>query len=127
MPIYDIPSAIDILSTGSFRRLPSSIENPKEALSFSLHEKKLSDVEKKEIKSKLEEIMSIKLLLYENVPQHVTCNIEDGKLILEIENEYKAILTYTREINGEFAWEIIEIDIFISPEDGISEFINSFL
>lgn len=66
--------------------------------------------------------MSIKLLLEEDVPQYVTCTIEDGKLTLEIKNEYKVILSFTNENEGVFTWKIIEIDIFITPEDGLRKF-----
>lgn len=53
-------------------------------------------------------------LLWENLPsQCVSSSVENGQLILEDKNEFRVALTISEEKNGNYLWNILDINIYI--------------
>lgn len=113
MPIYDIPTAVEILNIGTYKKLPSILERPYEVIGHILPKQKLEENEIHDVKRKLEEKITIKLLWESIPPQYMKPIIEDGRLILEVENEFKVSLTL---LNEACDWTILDVDVFVAPQ-----------
>lgn len=110
---------MEVLNKGTYKKLPSSLEHPHQVIGNILPKKNLDEKEIVEVKRKLEEKIKIKLL-WENIPsQYLKPIIDDGRLLLEVMDEFKVSLTLLDE---SYSWTILDVDIFVSPHDVSSKF-----
>ena len=62
MPIFDVPTAIEVLGTGTYKRLPSAMEKPYEYIGEEEPPTVVSEEAKEKAKLKLNSIIQAQLL-----------------------------------------------------------------
>ncbi|KAF9618672.1 hypothetical protein IFM89_002367 [Coptis chinensis] len=109
-PIYDVPSAIEVLLTGSYERLPKCIEDL--GIQGSLTE----DQQKPALK-KLDTLLRSRLLeitLPKEISQVKVC---DGTVHLRVNGEFKLLLTlgYRGHLS---MWRILHLELLVGEKSG---------
>ena len=98
----DLVTAIDVLRSGTYERLPLSIKDS------TIPAKPLSDAEALAVLHDLDEILSVRLACSETIPLGMKLkNIEDGKAYFEAKGLYNVCLT-TSGPNSEDRWWILD-------------------
>ncbi|KAG0087513.1 mediator complex subunit [Podila epicladia] len=82
---YDIPTAIDVLTTGSYQRLPTSVKHT------YVGEEKPSRAEIAAALEKLDDVIRMRLLCDELVPPGMKYTIAKGKAKFVVPKEFEAI------------------------------------
>eukprot|EP01119_Soliformovum_irregulare_P012724 TRINITY_DN3323_c0_g1_i2.p1 TRINITY_DN3323_c0_g1~~TRINITY_DN3323_c0_g1_i2.p1 ORF type:complete len:1144 (-),score=353.46 TRINITY_DN3323_c0_g1_i2:27-3458(-) len=105
VPVYDVPSAIDILTHGSYLRLPTCIESviPEDAISAT---------ETQETISRLDEVLALRLLATE-VPSQFVVKTEGGKATCTVKDEFEVEMTVEGE-GLKDPWKILSLKIFVA-------------
>ncbi|WOK94298.1 hypothetical protein Cni_G03000 [Canna indica] len=109
-PIFDVPSAIEVLLTGSYQRLPKCIED----LSI---QSTLPEDEQKPTLKKLDTILRSKLLEVV-LPKEVTeVTVSDGAAVLRVDGEFKVFLTlgYRGHLS---LWRILHLELLVGEKNG---------
>ncbi|KAI9359223.1 mediator complex subunit MED14-domain-containing protein [Zopfochytrium polystomum] len=108
-PNFDIPTAVDILTTGKYERLPTVIKKS------IIPPAPLTQPEIKETIKKTEEIMRMRVLVDEVIPQPFRENmrIENGCTIFRIEDELEVALTLDGSDKSLRRWLIVELKILV--------------
>jgi len=109
-PIYDVPSAVEVLLAGSYERLPKCIEDV--GMQSTLNE----DQQKPALK-KLDILVRSKLL-ETPVPKEISeVKISDGTALLHVDGEFKALVTlgYRGHLN---LWRILHLEILVGERSG---------
>ncbi|KAI8804528.1 mediator complex subunit MED14-domain-containing protein [Cladochytrium replicatum] len=109
-PIYDLLTAIDVLTTGKYQRLPSIIKKS------IVPPAPLTQLEKDETLSRLEEVMSARLLCDEVLPSafRQSLKIEQGKVNFTAEDEFSVALTLDGK-DLSLPWKIVDMRILVKP------------
>lgn len=110
-PIYDVPSAVEVLLTGSYERLPKCIEDV--GMQSILNE----DQQKPALK-KLDILVRSKLL-ETPVPDEISeVKISDGTALFLVNGEFKALVTlgYRGHLN---LWRILHLEILVGERSGL--------
>ncbi|CAH9111716.1 unnamed protein product [Cuscuta epithymum] len=110
-PIYDVPSATEILLTGSYMRLPKCIEDV--GMQSTLNE----DHQKPALK-KLDVLVRSKLL-EASLPQEFTeVKVFDGTVLLRVDGEFKVLVTlgYRGHLS---MWRILHLDLLVGERSGM--------
>ncbi|KAL9235820.1 hypothetical protein vseg_010554 [Gypsophila vaccaria] len=109
-PIYDVPSAIEVLLTGSYERLPKCVENV--GMQSSLNE----DKQKPALK-KLEILVRSKLL--ETVlPKEISeVTVSDGTALLRVNGEFQVLVTlgYRGHLH---LWRVLHVELLVGEKSG---------
>ncbi|GAA0182953.1 general transcription factor [Lithospermum erythrorhizon] len=109
-PVYDVPSAIEVLLTGSYQRLPKCIEDV--GLQSTLNE----DQQKPALK-KLDTIVRAKLLEV-SIPKEITeVKVTDGTVMLRVDGEFKVLITlgYRGHLS---MWRILHMELLVGEGSG---------
>ncbi|RAL49014.1 hypothetical protein DM860_001334 [Cuscuta australis] len=104
-PIYDVPSATEILLTGSYLRLPKCIDDM--SMQSTLNE----DQQKPALK-KLDVLVRSKLLDV-SLPKEITeVKVSDGTVLLRVDGEFKVLVTlgYRGHLS---MWRILHLDLLV--------------
>ncbi|KAJ3216033.1 hypothetical protein HDU67_009993 [Dinochytrium kinnereticum] len=112
---YDIVTAIDVLTTGRYRRLPSIIK--KELVGpLPLTKKDIMGTVKF-----IEQSLAMRVLFHEVVPLafRESMTIENGCVLFRVKDEFEISLT-VGGTEDEFIWEVNSLDILV--RSGVSEF-----
>ncbi|KAI8806651.1 mediator complex subunit MED14-domain-containing protein [Cladochytrium replicatum] len=109
-PTYDVLTAIDVLTTGKYQRLPSIIKKS------IVPPAPLTQLEKDETLSRLEEVMSTRLLCDEILPAAFrrSLKIERGRVNFTAEDEFLVSLTLDGN-NLSLPWKIVDMRILVKP------------
>lgn len=110
-PIYDVPSAIEILLTGSYLRLPKCIEDV--GMQSTLNE----DQQKSALK-KLDALVRSKLLEV-SLPKEITeVKVFDGTVLLRVDGEFKVLVTlgYRGHLS---MWRILHLELLVGERSGM--------
>eukprot|EP00029_Vermamoeba_vermiformis_P007089 TRINITY_DN2963_c0_g1_i1.p1 TRINITY_DN2963_c0_g1~~TRINITY_DN2963_c0_g1_i1.p1 ORF type:complete len:1244 (+),score=324.46 TRINITY_DN2963_c0_g1_i1:85-3816(+) len=118
-PIYDVSSAIDVLTTGTFQRMPTSIQKMVPAAS------KLNDEEREQVIHRLNHIIRIKLLNSQVPKQFNDIVIDNGQLHLTVKSEFKVSLTLFEGITQQAPWAVLSLEMFVAPS-GSKHYIGNF-
>lgn len=107
-PNYDIPTAIDILTTGSYQRLPTAVK-------ACIPSAPISPEEREATVKRLDD--EIRLFLFDStVPTEFTsCQVEHGAVRCEVKDEFEVILT----LKSIFRWNILRLQVFVAPKKGL--------
>ncbi|XP_071741698.1 mediator of RNA polymerase II transcription subunit 14-like [Rutidosis leptorrhynchoides] len=110
-PIYDVPSAIEILLTGSYQRLPKCTEDV--GIQSTLNEK-----QQKPVLKKLDTIVRSKLLETSLPKEFSEVKIFDGTVNICVEGEFKVLLTlgYRGHLT---MWRILHLEILVGEKSGL--------
>ncbi|XP_078436186.1 RNA polymerase II transcription mediator isoform X2 [Wolffia australiana] len=109
-PVYDVPSAVEVLLTGSYRRLPKCIED----LGIQAT---LPDAQKKPVLQNLDTLLRSRLLEVD-LPKEVSeITVSDGTVLLRVEGEFKVLLTlgYRGHLS---LWRILHLELLIGEKSG---------
>ncbi|XP_020571508.1 mediator of RNA polymerase II transcription subunit 14-like [Phalaenopsis equestris] len=108
-PIFDVPSAIEVLLTGGYNRLPKCIED----LGF---QSSLSEDLQKPALKKLEMLLRSKLLDI-SVPKEISeVRVSNGMAVLIVDGEFKVFLTlgYRGHLS---LWRILHLELLVGEKD----------
>ncbi|KAL2345792.1 hypothetical protein Fmac_007077 [Flemingia macrophylla] len=107
-PVYDVPSAIDILLTGSYHRLPKCIEDV--GTQYALTE----DQQKPALK-KLDMLVRSKLLQLSIPKEFSDIKVSDGTATLRVDGEFKVLITlgYRGHLS---LWRILHLELLVGEK-----------
>eukprot|EP00898_Chlorokybus_atmophyticus_P003572 jgi/Chlat1/4215/Chrsp27S04302 len=105
-PMYDIPTAVDVLSTGTVPRLPNAIA----ALAGPLPGVPVGTPEGRKLLARLDD--RLRAAVYElALPRRCSvAEVSEGKLFLEVEDEFRATLTLGHEDSLD-RWKLLSLDL----------------
>ncbi|RWW42787.1 hypothetical protein BHE74_00051622 [Ensete ventricosum] len=109
-PIFDVPSATEVLLTGSYQRLPKCIDD----LGI---QSSLSGDEQKSTLKKLDTILRSKLLEVV-LPKEITeVTVSNGTAVLHVDGEFKVLLTlgYRGHLS---LWRILHLELLVGEKNG---------
>ncbi|RDX85457.1 Mediator of RNA polymerase II transcription subunit 14, partial [Mucuna pruriens] len=108
-PVYDVPSAIDILLTGSYQRLPKCIEDV--GTQYALTE----DQQKPALK-KLDTLVRSKLLQLSIPKEFSDIKVSDGTAMLRVDGEFKVLITlgYRGHLS---MWRILHLELLVGEKN----------
>lgn len=108
-PIYDVPSAIEVLLTGSYERLPKCIEDVGMQSS-------LNDIQQKPALRKLDILVRSKLL-ETPLPKEISeVKVSDGTALLRVDGEFQVLVTlgYRGHLN---LWRILHLELLVGERN----------
>ncbi|XP_055816954.1 mediator of RNA polymerase II transcription subunit 14 isoform X2 [Solanum dulcamara] len=109
-PIYDVPSAVEVLLTGSYERLPKCIEDVGS-------QSTLNDDQQKPALKKLDALVRSKLLEV-SLPKDITeVKVSDGTVLLRVDGEFKVLVTlgYRGHLS---MWRILHMELLVGERSG---------
>lgn len=108
-PVYDVPSAIDILLTGSYQRLPKCIEDV--GTQYALTE----DQQKPALK-KLDMLVRSKLLQLSIPKDFSDIKVSNGTATLRVDGEFKVLITlgYRGHLS---LWRILHLELLVGEKN----------
>ncbi|KAL1914764.1 uncharacterized protein VTP21DRAFT_8022 [Calcarisporiella thermophila] len=112
IPNYDIPTAVDVLTTGTYQNMPEIIK------ATYVPPKPMSDEEVSAALLKLDDAIRIRLLCDETVPLPMRCyRVENGRATFHIKNEFEVALTLVPIQSGmvQLRWHIVTLNILVKP------------
>ncbi|XP_024996078.1 mediator of RNA polymerase II transcription subunit 14 isoform X1 [Cynara cardunculus var. scolymus] len=110
-PIYDVPSAIEVLLTGTYQRLPKCTEDVG-------IQSTLTDKQQKPVLKKLDTIVRSKLLETSLPKEFSEVKIFDGTVHLCVQGEFKVLLTlgYRGHLS---MWRILHLEVLVGERSGL--------
>lgn len=109
-PVYDVPSAVEILLTGSYQRLPKCLDDVGMQSSLDEHQQKPA-------LRKLEALVRSKLL-ETTLPKEITeVKVSRGTATLCVPGEFKVLVTlgYRGHLS---MWRILHLDLLVGERSG---------
>lgn len=109
-PVYDVPSAIEVLLTGSYERLPKCIEDV--GIQSTLNEE-----QQKPTLQKLDTLVRSKLLEL-SLPKEISeVKVSDGTAMLCVDGEFKVLVTlgYRGHLS---MWRILHLKLLVGERSG---------
>ncbi|XVF06316.1 hypothetical protein REPUB_Repub06bG0036900 [Reevesia pubescens] len=110
-PVYDVPSAVEVLLTGSYERLPKCIEDV--GMQSSLTE----DQQKPALK-KLDTLVRSKLLEV-SLPKEISeVKVSNGTALIRVDGEFKVLVTlgYRGHLS---MWRILLLELLVGERSGL--------
>ncbi|KAF9964409.1 mediator complex subunit, partial [Mortierella alpina] len=110
---FDIPTAIDVLTTGTYQRLPSRIKQA------YIQDDKPTGTEIAATLEKLDDVIRMRMLCDELVPPAMKYTIGKGKAKFLVPNEFEVTLTVSGPgTPQEIPWRIVGLKILVKPVGG---------
>lgn len=109
-PAYDVPSAIQVLLTGNYQRLPKCIEDVGA-------QGVLTEEEQKPVLKKLDTLVRTKLLEL-SIPKEISeVKVSDGTVLLSVDGEFKVLVTlgYRGHLS---MWRILHLELLVGEKSG---------
>ncbi|OAD79175.1 hypothetical protein PHYBLDRAFT_15291, partial [Phycomyces blakesleeanus NRRL 1555(-)] len=108
---YDVKTAVDVLTTGTYQRMPTKIKD-------MVPPACLTDEEVLETFQKMNDVIRVRLLTTEVLPSPMLDHrIENGRIYFSIENEFKVSLTLMGPSNAR-QWWIVSLDVLVQTAEG---------
>ncbi|XP_077248056.1 RNA polymerase II transcription mediator [Tasmannia lanceolata] len=110
-PVYDVPSSIEVLLTGTYQRLPKCIED----LGI---QGPLTEEEQRPALKKLDTLLRSKLLEV-TLPKEISeVVVSDGTALLRVDGEFKVLLTlgYRGHLS---LWRILHLELLVGEKNGL--------
>ncbi|KAG0184516.1 mediator complex subunit [Apophysomyces sp. BC1034] len=103
---FDILTAVDVLSTGTYQRMPTKIQD-------MIPPPPLTDEEVLDAFQKMNDVIRMRMLTSEVLPSPMqNYRIESGRIFFSIENEFNVSLTLTGPSHDR-RWWIVSLDILV--------------
>ncbi|KAF9911460.1 mediator complex subunit [Lobosporangium transversale] len=110
---FDIPTAIDVLTTGTYQRLPSRIKQ------VYVADEPPSRTEMAATLERLDDVIRMRLLCDELVPPAMKYTIGKGKVKFVVANEFQVTLTVSGPGSPmDVPWRIVGLEILVKPIGG---------
>ncbi|XP_041991440.1 mediator of RNA polymerase II transcription subunit 14-like [Salvia splendens] len=110
-PIYDVPSAIEVLLTGNYQGLPKCVEDV--GMLGTLNEDQQGPALKK-----LDTLVRSKLLEVSLPKEFTEIKISDGVVLLRVDGEFKILVTlgYRGHLS---LWRILHLELLVGERSGL--------
>ncbi|XP_075887180.1 mediator of RNA polymerase II transcription subunit 14 isoform X2 [Nelusetta ayraudi] len=110
LPSFAIPFAIDVLTTGSYPRLPTCIRDkiiPPDPITKS---------EKQTTLSQLNQILRHRLVTTDLPPQLANLTVANGRVKFRVEGEFEATLTVMGD-DPDIPWRLLKLEILVEDKE----------
>ncbi|KAJ1662304.1 mediator complex subunit [Coemansia sp. RSA 1646] len=109
---YDVANAVDVLTTGTYQRLPLAIKQ-------SVPPPKLSKRQIRETLDAIDDIIRSRILRGEPVPLAMRqYKIENGRIVFTVAKEFEATLTLLQFENA-IPWHIVGVKVLVSGDKSL--------
>jgi mediator of RNA polymerase II transcription subunit 14 len=110
LPNFHIPAAVEVLTTGTYGRLPACIREkivPPDPITNS---------EKRNTLLRLNQVIQHRLVTGNLQPQMKNLKIENGRVTFHVQHEFEVSLTVMGE-GPNIPWRLLEIDILVEDKE----------
>lgn len=110
LPNFHIPAAVEVLTTGSFNRLPTCIREkivPPDPITTS---------EKKSTLQRLNQVIQHRLVTGNLLPQMKSLDIDAGRVTFRVEQEFSVSLTVMGD-GPNLPWRLLDLEILVSDRE----------
>ncbi|KAJ1255868.1 hypothetical protein BS78_K146700 [Paspalum vaginatum] len=109
-PMFDVPSAIEVMLTGGYQRLPKCIEDIGS-------QNKLSLDEEKRALQKLDASVRYKVLVTSRPKEVSNVSVNDGIAVFRVDGEFKVLLTlgYRGHVD---LWRVLHMELLVGEKKG---------
>uniref|UniRef100_A0A8C2L8D0 Mediator of RNA polymerase II transcription subunit 14 n=2 Tax=Cyprinus carpio TaxID=7962 RepID=A0A8C2L8D0_CYPCA len=109
LPSFAIPFAIDVLTTGSYPRLPTCIRDK------IIPPDPISKAEKQTTLNQLNQILRHRLVTTDLPPQLANLTVANGRVKFRVEGEFEATLTVMGD-DPEIPWRLLKLEILVEDK-----------
>ncbi|XP_050538100.1 mediator of RNA polymerase II transcription subunit 14 [Daktulosphaira vitifoliae] len=110
LPNFHIPSAVEVLTTGTFSRLPACIRER------IVPPDKITPAEKRETLLQLNRVIQHRLVC-SNLISEMSCKkVANGRVTFRVENEFQVSLTLMGD-NPNIPWRLLDIEILVEDKE----------
>ncbi|XP_043223029.1 mediator of RNA polymerase II transcription subunit 14-like [Amphibalanus amphitrite] len=110
LPTFHIPAAVEVLTTGSYSRLPLCIRER------IVPAKAITPVEKATTLQRLDQIIEHRLVTADLPPQMLQLKIGGGRVRITVEHEFQVSLTLMGD-GPTVPWTLLEIEILVEDKE----------
>lgn len=110
LPNFHIPAAVEVLTTGTYNRLPTCIRErivPPDAI---------TPAEKKQTLLRLNQVIQHRLVTGKLLPQMREFRIRNGRVTFEVKHEFSVALTVMGD-SPNVPWRLLDIDILVEDKE----------
>ncbi|KAF7268704.1 mediator complex subunit 14 isoform X1 [Rhynchophorus ferrugineus] len=110
LPNFHIPAAVEVLTTGTYGRLPACIREK------IVPPDPITPQEKRNTLLRLNQVIQHRLVTGNLLPQMKNLKIENGRVIFHVQHEFEVALTVMGE-GPNIPWRLLEIDILVEDKE----------
>ncbi|XP_066901143.1 mediator of RNA polymerase II transcription subunit 14 [Halyomorpha halys] len=110
LPNFHIPAAVEVLTTGTYSRLPSCIRDK------IVPPDPITPVEKKTTLQRLNQVIQHRLVTGNLLPQMRNLKIEAGRVTFHVDHEFEVSLTVMGDCPN-IPWRLLDIDILVEDKE----------
>uniref|UniRef100_A0A8C7R9D3 Mediator of RNA polymerase II transcription subunit 14 n=1 Tax=Oncorhynchus mykiss TaxID=8022 RepID=A0A8C7R9D3_ONCMY len=110
LPSFAIPFAIDVLTTGSYPRLPTCIRDK------IIPPDPITKVEKQTTLNQLNQILRHRLVTTDLPPQLANLTVVNGRVKFRVEGEFEATLTVMGD-DPDIPWRLLKLEILVEDKE----------
>ncbi|MGH0171117.1 UNVERIFIED_CONTAM: hypothetical protein FKN15_075468 [Acipenser sinensis] len=110
LPSFAIPFAIDVLTTGSYPRLPTCIRDK------IIPPDPITKVEKQSTLHQLNQILRHRLVTTDLPPQLANLTVANGRVKFRVEGEFEATLTVMGD-DPDIPWRLLKLEILVEDNE----------
>ncbi|XP_006638955.1 mediator of RNA polymerase II transcription subunit 14 [Lepisosteus oculatus] len=110
LPSFAIPFAIDVLTTGSYPRLPTCIRDK------IIPPDPITKAEKQATLSQLNQILRHRLVTTDLPPQLANLTVANGRVKFRVEGEFEATLTVMGD-DPDIPWRLLKLEILVEDKE----------
>ncbi|XP_018328535.1 mediator of RNA polymerase II transcription subunit 14 isoform X2 [Agrilus planipennis] len=110
LPNFHIPAAVEVLTTGTYGRLPSCIRDR------IVPPDPITNAEKRATLLRLNQVIQHRLVTGNLLPQMRNLKIENGRVTFHVEREFEVSLTVMGD-GPNIPWRLLEIDILVEDKE----------
>ncbi|XP_001354245.3 mediator of RNA polymerase II transcription subunit 14 isoform X1 [Drosophila pseudoobscura] len=110
LPNFHIPAAVEVLTTGTYNRLPTCIRErivPADAI---------TPAEKKQTLLRLNQVIQHRLVTGKLLPQMREFRIKNGRVTFEVKHEFSVALTVMGDSQN-VPWRLLDIDVLVEDKE----------
>ncbi|XP_062313192.1 mediator of RNA polymerase II transcription subunit 14 isoform X2 [Osmerus eperlanus] len=110
LPSFAIPFAIDVLTTGSYPRLPTCIRDK------IIPPDPITKVEKQSTLNQLNQILRHRLVTTDLPPQLANLTVANGRVKFRVEGEFEASLTVMGD-DPDIPWRLLKLEVLVEDKE----------
>ncbi|XP_053165860.1 mediator of RNA polymerase II transcription subunit 14 isoform X3 [Hemicordylus capensis] len=110
LPSFAIPYAIDVLTTGSYPRLPTCIRDK------IIPPDPITKIEKQTTLHQLNQILRHRLVTTDLPPQLANLTVANGRVKFRVEGEFEATLTVMGD-DPDVPWRLLKLEILVEDKE----------
>ncbi|XP_021960036.1 mediator of RNA polymerase II transcription subunit 14 isoform X1 [Folsomia candida] len=110
LPNFHVPAAVEVLTTGTYNRLPTCIRER------IVPPDPITTIEKKTTLNRLNQVIQHRLVTTQLPAQMRNLKIDNGRVLFRVENEFQVSITVLGD-GPTIPWRIIEIELLVEDKD----------